>query len=481
MAQKDLYSFLQKLDKELERTAQEYRTGTTDKLVANLTIDRQKVQATFRSVLNEAGVNPSILTTSSSQGGVSEEYLEAIKIFMESVHTKVKALKVADPDNVIYKTLGQTPIKIQPVFLEAVGSKGVENRSNYDLAITAYKDALDILYARFLEIVMPFNDGEMLKRWSKSAKNKETGRKGAFVDLTPNIAFHLEHADNLTNVGIYIADATARSLNALLQESLNDPSTNADKLMKELNQLDGDYSDVKIVKDNTTEEIYLFLGDGIENVKKGGADTGKRRKLIKQVQKAMEELRTIGGQGLEGLTGSDSLAEVRRKKQLKKIVAPFEKIKGAVITLEDTKVKGNRSSSSLKVTGKATRSKKGTTKRVQRRSAPKAKPKEAQFNQAALLALFNARLPTAILNNMGDPALNNRTGRFAASVRVIDILQTPKGFPSIGYTYRKSPYATFEQGGKQGSIELDPRRLIDRTIREIAAEQAMGRLFTRRL
>ena len=82
---------------------------------------------------------------------------------------------------------------------------------------------------------------------------------------------------------------------------------------------------------------------------------------------------------------------------------------------------------------------------------------------------------------MGEPALVNQTGRFAASVRVVDILQTPKGFPSIGYTYQKSPYQTFETGGKQGNPDRDPRKLIDRTVREIAAEFAMGRLFTRRV
>lgn len=480
MAQKDLYNFLQKLDKELERSSDEYRKNTTDKLVANLTVERTKVKSTFGTVLTEANVDSSILRTSSSRGGVQEDFDEAVQTFMNNVHTKILALKTADPENIVYdKTEPSAVIKV--VFLEAPASTGTGNRSNYNLAVKAYKDSLETLYERFLELVIPFNDGEMLKRWSKSAKNKETGGKGAFVDLTVGTAFHLEHEDNLSNLGIYIADASARALNDLLQGSLNDSSTDAAKLMRELNKLGDKYSAIKIEKDNVAEEINVYLGDGILNVRKGGSDTGKRRELIKQVKKALEQLEGLGGQGLENLTGSDSLAEVRRKKQLKKIIAPFEKVEGAAITLEDTKVKGKKSSSSLKVTGKATRSRKGTNQKIKRRSVPRAKPREAQFNQAALLALFNARLPTAIINNMGDPALNNRTGRFAASVRVIDIFQTPKGFPSIGYTYRKSPYATFEQGGKQGSIELDPRRLIDKTIREIAAEQAMGRLFTRRL
>ena len=90
---------------------------------------------------------------------------------------------------------------------------------------------------------------------------------------------------------------------------------------------------------------------------------------------------------------------------------------------------------------------------------------------------FNRRLPTAIIDNMGEPALVNQAGRFAASVRVVDILQTPKGFPSIGYTYQRSPYQTFETGGKQGNPDRDPRKLIDRTVRETAAAVCNGKII----
>jgi hypothetical protein len=82
---------------------------------------------------------------------------------------------------------------------------------------------------------------------------------------------------------------------------------------------------------------------------------------------------------------------------------------------------------------------------------------------------------------MGEPALVNRTGRFASSVRAVDMVQTPQGFPSIGYTYMKNPYQTFEQGYAQGSTDADPRKLIDKSIREIAVQFAIGRFYTRRV
>ena len=77
---------------------------------------------------------------------------------------------------------------------------------------------------------------------------------------------------------------------------------------------------------------------------------------------------------------------------------------------------------------------------------------------------------------MGQPALTNRTGRFASSVRATDMIMTPKGYPSIGYTYQRDPYETFES-----DTGYDPRKLIDRSMREIAAEYAIGRFYTRRV
>ena len=84
---------------------------------------------------------------------------------------------------------------------------------------------------------------------------------------------------------------------------------------------------------------------------------------------------------------------------------------------------------------------------------------------------------------MGAPGLENQTGRFAASVRLTDVVKTPKGFPSFGYTYQKDPYQVFENGigsAPWANGDRDPRELIDRSIREIAAQFAIGRFYTRR-
>ena len=99
----------------------------------------------------------------------------------------------------------------------------------------------------------------------------------------------------------------------------------------------------------------------------------------------------------------------------------------------------------------------------------------------ALIGIINKELPATVEGNMGPPRLESQTGRFAQSTRVTDMTMTPQGFPSIGYTYQRDPYETFETGGNQGSADYDPRGLIDRSIREIAARFAMGRFYTRRV
>jgi len=119
--------------------------------------------------------------------------------------------------------------------------------------------------------------------------------------------------------------------------------------------------------------------------------------------------------------------------------------------------------------------------------APKPSTKKSRQQQTSplyLLKQINARLPQKVSENMEPPALENRTGRFAASVRAVDVNRTRMGYPSIGYTYQKNPYQIYETStGKRpwSSLERDPRTLIDRSIREIAAELQLGRFYTRRV
>ena len=98
-----------------------------------------------------------------------------------------------------------------------------------------------------------------------------------------------------------------------------------------------------------------------------------------------------------------------------------------------------------------------------------------------MLTIINNKLPDTVAKNMVFPRLQYQTGRFANSVRAVDVQTTKQGFPSIGFTYQKFPYQTFEPGFAQGNSDRDPRKLIDASIREIATKLVVGRLYTRRV
>ncbi len=150
----------------------------------------------------------------------------------------------------------------------------------------------------------------------------------------------------------------------------------------------------------------------------------------------------------------------------------------------DPKKKRKRKTSSTSIRTRAKKRTESIRKKKKLKSESQRKKmasKGASSQPLYLLGILNKELPDVVRKNMGAPALTNRSGRFASSVRAVDVTQTAKGFPSIGYTYRKNPYQTFETGNRQGSADYDPRKLIDKSIREIAIQFAVGRFYTRRI
>lgn len=233
-----------------------------------------------------------------------------------------------------------------------------------------------------------------------------------------------------------------------------------------------------VIRDTRTNTMEVFLGSQRANAKEGGISGARKQKLQKALLRAIKKLDS--NTPIAELPGSDSFVEILEKKVVTKTLDPFRGKKNVKVS-KAPKIKHSKKKQSNKITpavkAAASKRKRKSIQATAAKKAPAAQPLQ-------LLAMINAKLPATVLKNMNAPALVNRTGTFAESVRLTDISKTPKGFPSFGYTYDKEPYGVFEMGmgaPPWATPERDPRRIIDQSIREIATQAAIGRFFTRRL
>ena len=201
---------------------------------------------------------------------------------------------------------------------------------------------------------------------------------------------------------------------------------------------------------------------------------------------AKDKLEAELRENMATMSGSTPLDEAVSKVIFNE-AAPAKKRKG-------TKVQGAKQAR-VKDSSKARKTTKTRQKReivtntdtgVDFKSISKLKRKKSgqAFSPFSLVAMINKDLGRTVRKNMRLPGLQNTSGRFASSVKLVDVNQTKNGFLSFGYTYEKSPYQVFEVGTGQApwaTPERDPRKLIDKSIREVAAELALGRFYTRRL
>lgn len=138
-----------------------------------------------------------------------------------------------------------------------------------------------------------------------------------------------------------------------------------------------------------------------------------------------------------------------------------------------------KESSSIKGTPKAARPRTSSPGTVPTAKVINLETKRA-IGLPRLLALLNNHLQDVVSANMQDPddydkgsrkLLTYRTGRFAESVKVERLSASREGAITAFYSYMKNPYATFSAGGRQQNPRSrDPKSLISRSIREIAAK-----------
>ena len=252
----------------------------------------------------------------------------------------------------------------------------------------------------------------------------------------------------------------------------------------------------RITKYKTTMGINMSIDHSQEVTSRGGirktytpilSSQDARINLIegKDEKKALQDLRNElrkDYQDIVNLQGSDSLLEAVESVQLHNIIPKGKNVKYTGTSKPRKTVKNKSKGSAKKKIQRQTSV--GIIKGAGAPNLHKLNPASNPRSGGSILSLIgiiNSTLPNVVIKNMKEPRLVNRTGTFANSVKVTDIISTGKGFPSIGYTYQKSPYQTFEIGNRQGSQDKDPRRIIDVSIREIAAQYAIGRFYTRRV
>lgn len=476
MSSKSLLAFLNKLDIELKESSDLYRTATVNKKETTLTYKATTIKKTITTLIAYVDSNLTLqqeLTTKQKKD--AREYVKTIqKELTPELQKLTKNLKKA------FKAAIEEPdsIKVTRTSITVTLLK-VGNRDNYSKVQGIYKAHLDSFYQNFLGILekkghekIVNNEGQLgLLRKSSSSASKET-----LVD-TAGKAFNLEHTLDSSNINEFINDSIYRAMNEEWKSATEIEKAELSSLADRYD-ISGDL--LTIMQDAENGTISLFIGSQILNVIESKREKAQMAELQKNLGKAIEKLG-----GIEDLDGSDSLVTGARKKLVKTLMKEFSTIKGLEITTENTKIIKSKGPVSTKNSGKTTRSSNRPGAFIPKKKITKSKRQAAPASTTpslpTILGIIQQSLPETVRDNMEAPGLQNQTGRFASSVRATDINQTPQGFLSVGYTYMKEPYQTFEMGHVQGSTLRDPRKLIDASIREIAAEHALGRLYTRRV
>lgn len=445
MASSNLKAFLTKLDIELRRDSEDYRTLVGNKKIHVFTYKSSTIRFTLRDLLNRS-------TGSDVQG---REAMRAIRPKLAKLITKLTKNIREDFFKLAARSNGTVEVKLIRGGVSAIVLQTEKGRNNYGLIARTYKKSLDSFYEEFLKLL-----DKPLTRPSSRGGRREISTAGE--------AFNLEHVQ-----GSNIEHALNDAVHSALVKTYGD-STVPPELKKELNKF-GVGGLLEVYKDADNGIVNVTIRSQILNAIAGG---GAEKDLAKKLRKAIQKL------DIPNLPGSDSLVQAQRKKAVKAVVTPFKNKKTLKVKHEDTKIKQGKGKQSLRKKPKVSALKEAAPALARKRRVKNKQDSKEKRSMFSVMAMMNQKLPQTVEKNMKSPGLESRTGRFAQSVRLTDVSTTRQGFPSFGYTYQTDPYQVFEMGrGKSpwSTPQRDPRTVIDASIRELAAEMAIGRFYTRRV
>lgn len=446
MAQKDLEALTEILKEKLKKSSEEYRRLVSDFEAHVVTIDVGEVREQIRKELkHRSGGNLEL--PESIERIINEDVPVMCKKIWNAFEPSkfntnrrqyIVAFRTGNPSSFTFK-LAAKPGKKLNVFRYF---RRVKQEAQKSFVVKLDKQIAKLNAGRQEET-------QIARLQEKNKKGKEV--VSAFLDIghTTDTSVSMQRQNALNQALFDFGD-----INGLASKFVQEIATEYELgIAKE-----GD------PRPGVISELNVFLQGKGEN---RGEDLAK-------IQKALNEI--LDKQNWPEDKASDSPVTVAQKR----ILNEFAEIPGA--NFKKQKINNGRSTAkSEKSKGRGKIAPKFVPQAVKVGKNTKNRPQKPLMNLQNIMGIINQKLPSTVLKNMGDPALNNRTGRFASSVRVTDVNTTPQGFPSIGYTYMKSPYQTYEVGYTRGDPDKDPRRLIDSSIREIALNFAIGRFYTRRV
>jgi len=458
MARASLQKKLKQIQKKIEKSSKNYRNLVSDKKVHTLVIDEKEVY--------EQAIKQLSLLFGVPENGelITKEFKplldKGIPVLCQNFLTETKRVQ---------KTTTTVTITIFPEGGNNFSATFVPNKKNttdiYKTTIRrnikqpAQKAFLDAVQAKIKDL----NKGRGENNQLKAAYSEKGGISFFDIGHSSETAVSVQRKN--------IAE------NELIKWSTKQKSPAAQKMLQSLLselQWSIDKKDIK-----NTEVLTVSLESGLENKLRGSKE---EKALAEQLEKDLTTIiKTVGG--WPELDGSDSYITKTKKRVLNNFTKHNFKNKNVKSNIKKQNIiQSTGAPVTASVARKASFAKGGEV--VNSGGAVLKRGKQKTQNLFSIMTLINQKLPEQVRKNMGSPRLENTTGRFASSVKLTSVTTTRRGFPSFGYTYRKDPYQIFEDGamGKSpwADSHRDPRQLIDASIREIAAEMAIGRFYTRR-
>ena len=451
MARQDLVATLELIEAKIMKSSQDFRKLVSDKQVHTVNIDKKdlifQVSAEMKFRLGMKELPDSMNDT------IEREVTSMVRQFYVTLHPKR-----FNSNRKAYETSGL---------------KGTKTSFSVSYAAKEITETTDV-FKRFKSVKQTIQK-PLLKALNKeiAALNKGKRKDKRFSKINPRGAGFLDigHADDSS-----VTLQRQREVNKALFDFDTSQSALAKSFVKDLRD------NVKLVGSKNSHKYTDDINVSLEskNINRDSFSKGEVASLNKALRAEIEKLE---GQYWAQEEGSDSRLTLIEKEIVENIIP-----KRATKVTRNKKGKPKRSKvKNVKSKGTKVKAIAGARFKDTTVAPTKKRPKTKKGVGSAplqLLSIINNKLPEVVRKNMQEPALVNRSGRLATSIKVTDISATQKGFPSIGYTYDRDNYGQYEAGSGSTSYadpDRDPRVLIDKSIREIAANMAIGRFFTRRV